>query len=183
VPLTWQGDLTDLPDDGWDWALQRAVADWETWDAPRIQCALSITLAPEYRGKGYGGHMIQAMKSLGGAHGFDHLIAPVRPSLKQQYPLVPMESYARWRNSDGLPFDPWLRVHARLGGEIMSVCHKSMQISGTIADWERWTSLKFHDQGAYPIPGGLVPVEIDPASDRGVYVEPNIWVVHKIWDE
>ena len=182
VPLTWHDDLANLPDEGWDWALQRAVADWETWDAPRIQCALSITLAPEFRGKGYSSQMVQAMKSLGGAHGFDYLIAPVRPSMKQQYPLVRMESYARWRNPDGLPFDPWLRLHARLGAEIIKVCHRSMHISGAISDWERWTGLTFHDQGAYPIPGGLVPVEIDPSNDRGVYVEPNVWMAHSIWN-
>jgi len=57
-----------------------------------------------------------------------------------------------------------------------------MYISGAISDWERWTGLTFHDQGAYPIPGGLVPVEIDPSNDRGVYVEPNVWMAHSIWN-
>ena len=183
VPLTWNGDWRDLPNEGWDWALQQAMADWETWDAPRIQCALSITLASEYRGQGFSTMMVQAMKSIGGAHGFDHLIAPVRPSMKQQYPLLPMESFINWRNPDGLPYDPWLRVHARLGAEIVKVCNRSMQVTGTVGDWEGWTGMRFQEDGSYPVPGGLVPVEIDMDQNRGVYFEPNVWMVHKIWDE
>lgn len=183
VPLTWRGELADLPDEGWDWAMQRALDDWETWDAPRIQCALNVTMAPEYRGRGFSGQMIQAMKSIGGAHGFNHMIAPVRPSLKSRYPLVPIESYARWRNPDGLPFDPWLRVHARLGAEIVKICHQSTRVTGAVQEWQRWTGMQFRDQGAYPVPDALAPVEIDPSQDVGVYVEPGVWMVHRIWAE
>lgn len=183
VPLTWEGALEDLPDEGWDWALTRALADWETWDPPRIQCLLNVTMAPEYRRRGFSSQVVQAMKSIGGAHGFDYLIAPVRPSLKAHYPLVSMESYARWRNPDGLPFDPWLRVHARLGAEIVKLCHSSRTMTGSVAEWQRWTGLQFHDRGAYPVPDALTPVEIDLAQNRVDYVEPGVWVAHKIWPE
>ena len=37
----------------------------------------------------------QAMSALADA-GLSHLIAPVRPNLKEQYPTIPIERYARW---------------------------------------------------------------------------------------
>ena len=38
--------------------------------------------------------------------------------------------------------------------------------------------LAFPESGAYVVPGALVPVEIDRERDEGVYVKPNIWMVH-----
>src|SRR5258708_31304265 len=40
--------------------------------------------------------------------GLGLLIAPVRPSWKDRYPLIPIAEYAAWRRADGLPFDPWM---------------------------------------------------------------------------
>ena len=54
--------------------------------------------------------------------GLDALLAPVRPTLKERYPLTPTERYLSWRRDDGQLFDPWLRVHERLGAEILGVC-------------------------------------------------------------
>jgi hypothetical protein len=36
----------------------------------------------------------------------------------------------------------------------------------------------FPDSGPYVVPGALVPVEIDRVTDQGVYIEPNVWMVH-----
>ena len=48
------------------------------------------------------------------------LLAPVRPSWKERYPLVPIERYADLDDiRTACPFDPWLRVHARMGAEIL----------------------------------------------------------------
>jgi hypothetical protein len=38
--------------------------------------------------------------------------------------------------------------------------------------------MTFPETGAYVIPGALVPVEIDRERDEGIYVEPNVWMVH-----
>ena len=55
-----------------------------------------------------------------------------------------------------------------------------MTITGTIAEWEEWTGLRFFESGRYVIPGALVPVEMDVQGDLGTYVEPIVWVVHEI---
>ena len=47
--------------------------------------------------------------------------APVRPTLKSAYPLTPMDRYVRWTDEEGLPVDTWMRVHARLGAEVVAI--------------------------------------------------------------
>jgi len=60
----------------------------------------------------------------------------LRPSWKDRYPLTPIAAYAAWRRADGLPFDPWMRVHARLGATVLRPEPQSMQINAPVADWE-----------------------------------------------
>ena len=55
-----------------------------------------------------------------------------------------------------------------------------MRIAGTVAQWEEWTELAFPESGSYVVPGALVPVEIDREQDEGLYVEPNVWMVHSL---
>lgn len=55
-----------------------------------------------------------------------------------------------------------------------------MRITGTIAEWEKWTGIKFAESGRYVIPGALVPIEIDLENNLGTYIEPNVWMVHEL---
>jgi GNAT superfamily N-acetyltransferase len=178
LPLAWDGDPADLPGEGVDWALMQCVADHQAGRTPRTQCAILIAIDPAYQGRGLSARFLKTMRSIGAAYGLKRLIAPVRPSLKHRYPLTPMERYIQWQAEPGLPYDPWLRVHARLGAELVKICHQSMRITGTLPEWEAWTGMVFPDSGPYVVPGALVPVEIDRVTDRGVYVEPNVWMVH-----
>ena len=123
---------------------------------------------------------IGGMAEAAGRAGLECLIAPVRPTWKERYPLVPLEDYARWTREDGQPFDPWIRLHARLGAEILAVAQRSLDISGSVADWESWTGLVFPDSGPYVVPGALVPLTIDREADQGLYVEPNVWMRHRL---
>jgi hypothetical protein len=118
------------------------------------------------------------MRSLAAEHGLDALVAPVRPTKKAAYPLTPMERYVEWRRPTGEAFDPWIRVHERLGGQIVGVASESFTVTASVAEWERWTGLAFPDSGDYVIDGALVPVVIDRGADIGRYVEPNVWIHH-----
>jgi hypothetical protein len=143
-----------------------------------VLCALQILIAPEHRSHGLSSRMIRRMAEIGREHGLDTLIAPVRPTLKHRYPLAPMERYVTWRRPDGTHLDPWLRTHERLGAEIVKVAPESTTVSGTVGEWEEWAEMRFPETGAYVVPGALVPVVIDRERDEGVYVEPNVWMVH-----
>ena len=54
-----------------------------------------------------------------------------------------------------------------------------MRITGTINQWEEWTDMKFPITDEYIIPGALNPVKMDIENNIGVYIEPNVWIVHE----
>ncbi len=124
--------------------------------------------------------MVKLMRQVAVDHGLRALIAPVRPSQKARYPLIPIENYIQWTTADGLPFDPWLRVHARAGARIIQPCPRSMTVPGTRAEWENWAGMPFPESGTYIVPGALVPVQVDVEKDEVRYIEPNVWVWHNL---
>lgn len=180
LPLHWDGPFEDLPDEGWDWVMEKGFADHAANVKPTIASAVSIAIRQDWQGQGISGQLVQAMRAIAHANGLKALIAPVRPSLKHRYPLMPMEQYVTWRRPDGLPADPWMRVHARLGARVVKVCPRAMLIEGDIAEWQTWVGMEFPFSGTYVVPFALVPVEVDHALDRGRYVEPNVWMVHAL---
>ena len=95
-------------------------------------------------------------------------------------PITPIEQYVSWTRENGEPFDPWIRIHTRRGGEIVKPIPHSMRITGTVAEWEEWTGMRFPGDGQYTFPAGLATVEIDHGQDRGSYWEPNVWLVHTL---
>ena len=176
IPAAWDGDIASLPDGGVDAVVEAGFA--EGAPTPTVLCALQILIAPDYRGQGLSSRMIERMGEIGRQHGLETLIAPVRPNLKHRYPLAPIERYITWRRDDGAHVDPWLRTHERLGAEIVKVAPESMRVPGSVAEWEEWTEMAFPESDTYVVPGALVPVEIDRERDEGLYVEPNVWMVH-----
>jgi GNAT superfamily N-acetyltransferase len=182
VPLSWKGSLEELPDEGWDWAMIKSAADHANGIQPDLLCGIQISIVPGFQGQGLSKIMLAEMVNLAREKGYPRVIIPVRPSLKHRYPLTPIDSYIRWTTAEGLPFDPWLRVHVRSGGRIIKPCPAAMEIPGTISEWEGWTGMKFFESGVYIVPGALVPVQIDVDKDRGIYIEPNVWIVHEVND-
>ncbi|MFI0239696.1 N-acetyltransferase [Streptomyces sp. NPDC016845] len=171
----------ELPDRGWDQVLQWAFADLASGRAPDTVSAVEITVVPAMQGRGLSGLMLAAMRDNARGRGFREVVAPVRPSAKHLEPAVPMSEYAyRVREADGLPSDPWLRVHVRAGAVIDKVAPASMAVSGSLAQWRAWTGLAFDAAGPVEVPGALVPVRCEPAHDHASYVEPNVWVRHAL---
>jgi GNAT superfamily N-acetyltransferase len=170
--------IDTLSDDGWDWALDLAQKQLREGTKPNLGCALSATINPHYQGAGLSSLLVHTMRELLGRHGISRMAAPVRPNRKSDYPLIPITEYSRWQTGEGLPFDPWMRVHARLGAKVVKVCPRSMTIAGTVAEWEAWCGRPIPGSGHFVLPGLLAPLQVNKATDRGVYVEPNVWMIH-----
>ena len=174
VPFRWDGTLDDLPA-GIDAVGLRAV---ESDATPNALSALAAEVDLPMQGFGLSSLVIAAMGRLAADHWFRVLVAPVRPSFKDRYPLIPIDRYAEWRRDDGLPFDPWMRVHARLGAHVLRTEPRSMEILAAIEDWETWTGMAFPEDGQYVFPGGLAPLIV--AGGEGEYFEPNVWMLHDV---
>ena len=175
IPVRWDGSLDDLPA-GIDGAIARGFDE----GGANVLCALVIMVPRARQGSGLSRVAVEGMVAIARAHGLDAVIAPVRPSWKDRYPLTPIERYASWARADGLPFDPWMRVHARLGADLLRPEPESLRITGSVADWESWTGMAFPDSGEYVFPGGLATVAIDRETDLGAYWEPNVWMRHAV---
>jgi GNAT superfamily N-acetyltransferase len=179
LPLAWNGVSHDMPS-GWEAALAQGVRDYERGRAPTVASALEAVVAPEHRGEGLGSTIVSAMRAAADWRGLRSLLVPVRPTLKSRYPLTPIEHYVTWRRADGSPFDPWLRVHWRLGARQLAIASRSMVITGTLREWEDWTSMRFPESGRYIVPDALAPVVINHARNLGTYIEPNVWMIHDV---
>jgi hypothetical protein len=175
VPIRWDGTLEGLPA-GIDGAFERGFAGNE----PSTLCAMAVEILPEHQSRRLSVPMLEQMKAIAAREGFETLLAPLRPSWKERYPLTLIERYVAWTREDGLPLDPWLRVHVRIGGEILKPEPESLRITGTVADWEAWTDTAFPESGTYVFPRGLAPLEVDREADEGRYWEPNVWVRHRV---
>jgi hypothetical protein len=175
IPVRWNGRVDDLPA-GIDGAIARGFDEV----GANVLCALEIMVPRALQGRGLSAVAVQAMAALGRRHGLTALIAPVRPSWKERYPLVPIERYAGWRRADGRLFDPWMRVHERLGASMLKPEPHSLRITGTVPEWEEWTQMVFPESGEYWFPGGLATVTIAAEEERGSYWEPNVWMRHAL---
>lgn len=153
VTVPFDGPLAELPDRGWDWAVDSAGP------GPTL-VALAVTVAREHRGRGYSRVMLEALAGLRRSQGCDRLVVAVRPNAKPAD--VSFGAWVAQTRGDGLPADPWLRTHVRAGGRVLHTCHSSMSLS-------------------WPASRGAAVGLLAPAQTRGGrvhYVEPNVWVVH-----
>lgn len=174
IPFRWDGSLGDLPS-GIDILGVRAIHDD---GPPTALSALAAEVDEDYQGSGLSSVVIKAMAELASSHGLRALVAPVRPNFKDRYPLTPIGRYAAWRRPDGLPFDPWMRVHARIGGRILRPEPRSLHILAPLEQWQDWTGMAFPEDGQYVFPRGLAPLTAEGRA--GDYWEPNVWMAHDV---
>src|SRR3954447_20566053 len=181
APFTWDDDpAVSLPDDGWDGVIIEATLDRLAGRRGNLVSALEISIRPDLRGQGLAAPMLAAMCDNARTLGFESLVAPVRASAKHLYADKSIEDYAALRRDDGWPVDPWLRVHVRAGGTIVGVAARAMAMAGSLAHWREWTGLPFDTTGPVTVPEALAPVLADVEHDVAVYVEPGIWVHHRL---
>ncbi len=176
VPFRLDGE--DLPVHGWGAAIRSGLFTHLHGEVPDAISAIEIAIRPDRQGTGLSAQMLVAMRQNAARHGFAELLAPVRPNGKAE-PHEPMASYAVRTRDDGLPVDPWLRVHVRAGGRIAKVAPRSMCVPGTLEEWRAWTGLPFDTTGPVEVPQALAPVWCDVEHGVATYVEPNVWVRHR----
>jgi GNAT superfamily N-acetyltransferase len=167
-----------FPARGWDEVVVWAAEDALDGVAPDTACALEIAVHPDHLGRGHSRTVLEAMRQAVAAAGLRSLVIPVRPPDKALVPEMSMSSYVAQVRSDGLPADRWLRTHVRAGGRICGIAPCSATVQAPLDDWRRWTGLPFDQVGAVFVPGALSPVLV--SSDCAVYVEPNVWVSHRV---
>ena len=124
LPVRWDG----MPEQrGLDWAMSNGVAG-----EPTTLCAVVAGDPPVVsRHRASQSELLQRMSGLATAHGLDCLIAPVRPTWKERYPLTPIERYVLLAARGRLPLRP-VDPHARAARRRdLSPAPKSMTVTGS----------------------------------------------------
>lgn len=173
--MHWDGDPAGLPGGGWMEVLERApdaLADGAPWG-----CALGTSILPEAQGHALSGRMLIGLVERARAAGLRGLLAPARPTARARMPELPIADYAGVRLADGRHFDPWLRVHERIGGTIIGTCSPSMRVSAPHADWERWLGEPLPERGRLLIGGAIGYLEL--RGGVGTLTEDSVWVLHR----
>src|SRR5262245_13016286 len=167
IPFRWDGSADGLPA-GIDGLIIDAFALREQGGEANTLAALAAEIPPAHQSRGLSRAVLDGMLEIARRDGLGDLVAPARPSWKERYPLTPIERYVTWTTAEGLPFDPWMRVHVRMGADVLKAEPQSLLISGSVEDWESWTGLAFPESTDYVFPHGLAPVRIDREAGSGV---------------
>jgi hypothetical protein len=93
IPFVWDRRPRSLPS-GIDGVLIRGITDRARARRPDTLSALLAAVDPDRQGRGLSRLVIEAMATVAARRGLRALVAPVRPTLKHRYPLVPMERYS-----------------------------------------------------------------------------------------
>jgi GNAT superfamily N-acetyltransferase len=182
VPVPWPADVAELPSRGWDAAIEAALELAVRQRGPLSACALEITLSDQARGQGLSRTCIAGLKEACRRRGMQALFAPVRPTTKSSQPLLPLTEFLAAKDPTGGYRDPWLRTHVQLGGEVIGVASLSMTITGTFGQWKEWTGIDFGREpgGQVILAGALAPVLLNHVEGVAAYIEPNVWVRHRL---
>jgi GNAT superfamily N-acetyltransferase len=165
-------DEVELPKMGWRFS----IADAAKPSKKNAVSLVEVSIGPQFRGHGLAKALIEHAKRIAKLERFSHLIAPVRPTLKSDYPYESIETYCERKTSNGTVYDPWLRIHLDAGGVITNICQDSVLVTASLEKWRAWTGLPFLRHGPNVVPGALNPVAVDLKANVGIYSEPNIWV-------
>ncbi|MGN6678991.1 MAG: hypothetical protein ACTHKL_14600 [Streptosporangiaceae bacterium] len=132
-----------------------SVTEHENSQPAETLCIMAAAVRADRHSAGRAAQALTALRERAAGTGLRHVIGPVRPALKSQYPITSMESFARWIRKDGLHIDPWIRTHQRPCATILGPAPRAMTITGTAAEWEEWTEMAFPESGRHVVPDAL----------------------------
>ena len=177
VPVLWNQKPEGLPD-SIESIIRQGIALKERAAQANTLIPIAALVDSKVQGMGLSSIVLKEMKTLAYGLGLNSLVVPVRPTNKAKYPAQSIASYANRRREDGFFYDNWLRVHERLGAEIIHIAECTLTVRSDLSNWSKWTNMDFPESGQYVVPGALSTVEVDKDLNIAVYREPNVWMLH-----
>jgi hypothetical protein len=183
--IRWNGDPKGLPR-GWQGAVresyQLSLARGEACDT---LVGLFINVEAPFREQGWSERIVGEMKRLGAERGLSNFVVPLRlpRHYEKEYAAVPFDEFARLRRPDGEYLDHWLRLHVRLGAELIGLCHTSHQHAMNLDDLRQQFECPPFPSGGYHLvsrDGEWYRAFVDLDRDCAVINQGCAWVQHPL---
>jgi hypothetical protein len=127
--ISWSGDPADLPR-GWTGAVRASYEEAILRGVPPTTLVgLFISAEKGFQKHGWAAQVVQQMKRIARESGLRDIIIPLRlpTRYEPQNAKMPYEEFAFIKRDDGQYQDHWLRMHVRLGAEVIGVSAVSHQ--------------------------------------------------------
>jgi GNAT superfamily N-acetyltransferase len=174
-PINWDGDPATLPAGGWSEIMDRFNRN--LIGPSRYASAVGASILPAYQGGGLAGQLLSGLRDQAFKLGYQALLAPVRPTNRWRMPHLHISEYEHVRLPDGRHFDPWVRVHERVGGRIIGSCAASARFSGSREQWEGWLGMRLPDNGDVLCDRTIGYLKL--VAGWGVLEEDSLWILHE----
>lgn len=183
--IRWDGEYSSLPR-GWTGAVRASYEESVLGSVhPTTLVGLFIFAENAYREHGWAAEIATEMKRVAADSGLRDVIIPLRLPTRYewQFARMPYEEFAFLRRDDGDYRDHWLRMHVRLGAEILGVCPVSHQHGLHPDDLRRQAQAEpFQRSGEYVvrIRDEYYSAFVDLERQYSIINEGCVWVRHAV---
>jgi hypothetical protein len=183
--LRWNGDPAVLPR-GWTGAVRQSYEESILGRTPPdTLVGLFISAESAFREQGWAGQVAEAMKRIGSEAGLRDLIIPLRLPTRYEWQnaRMPYEEFALRKRDDGEYRDHWLRLHVRLGAEVLATSSVSHQHAMHPADLLRQVKCEpLERTGEYLVKWNdeYYSAFVDLEREYAVINEGCVWVRHPL---
>ena len=133
----WDGNPDSLPG-GWSDAVRKLYLDFVTASKVNTRILLSAWLDKGHRGARLAERLVRGMLEAGGDEQAEYCVLPGLPTSRtrdRELAEMPFEEFARRTGPDGMPEDPWIGLHLRMGGGSSSTPTGLIDSCGNCAHW------------------------------------------------
>jgi len=183
--IEWNGNPRQLPR-GWQGAVREC---FQNHAGKQNRCnthvGLFIKVEDEHRGHQWAERILEEMKRVGRSSGLSTLVIPLRlpKHYEREYAELPIERLADLRRDDGEHLDHWLRLHLRLGAEIIGFSNASHQHAMNLDDFTRQFECGSLDGTGYHLVaqhGEWYRAFVDLERDFALINQSCVWVRHRL---
>jgi GNAT superfamily N-acetyltransferase len=183
LPCRWDGVWNaQILERGWPGLVDATLAG--TIDGtPDTLAGLLVAIRKDMRRRGFSTVVLRAFQAAARRQRFERMIIPALPHSKWRLPEMNINEYAALRKGTEL-FDPWLRVHERSGGRIISTVPSHCLAYG-LDSWNDYFGYSHWESGRFaltPRPDLRIdePVEVDAEAAIITLQWSAIWVEYPV---
>lgn len=183
--IHWDQDPKHIPD-GWQGSVRQSYKNSINKDAKlNTLVGLFIYVENAQRKKGWSGRILNEMLYHGKRLKLSSLIIPLRlpQRYEKEYAEMPFEEFAFLKRADGQYKDHWLRVHTRLGAEILGICNTSHRHAIPLRDFYHIFKVKQFTKNGYQLfsmSDLWYNIYVDTEREYVLIDQACVWVKHRL---